>query len=89
MTRKRTVEIFTAGCPVCDEAVAAVLTLACSSCDVVTHDMRDADVAKRAEQLGVRTIPAVTVDGELAGCCKGGGIDQRALRAAGIGSPLT
>jgi hypothetical protein len=69
--------------------VARVLTLACSSCDVVTRDMRDADVAGRAERLGVRTIPAVAVDGELAGCCKGRGTDERALRAAGIGSPLT
>lgn len=42
MTTKRKVEIFTAGCAVCDETVSKVKALACPSCEIVTLDMRGA-----------------------------------------------
>ena len=32
---KRTVEIFTAGCPVCDPVVQLIKETACDSCDVI------------------------------------------------------
>jgi len=34
MNEKRKVEIFSAGCPVCEEAVSVVKRMACSSCEV-------------------------------------------------------
>ncbi len=40
MTKKRTIEVFSAGCPACDEAVKLVQSLACPSCDVQVLDMR-------------------------------------------------
>lgn len=82
---KRKVEVFSAGCAVCDEAVAFVNTLACESCDVVVHDMRKPEAAAKAKQYGVKSVPAVVVNGVLAACCAGGGVDESALRAAGIG----
>ncbi len=51
-------------------------------------DMTDRAVAARARQVGVRTVPAVVVDGRLADCCAGRGPDEAALRAAGLGQPL-
>ena len=33
--------------------------------------------------LGVRSVPAVAIDGRLADCCAGRGIDEASLRAAG------
>ena len=84
---KRTVEVFSAGCPVCQEAVAQVKGLACSACDVRVLDMHDPAVAKRAKALGVHLVPAVAVDGALASCCSGRGLDEAALREAGVGSP--
>lgn len=85
---KREVEVFSAGCGVCNETVALVQSLACGSCDVVVHDMHKPEVAVKAKEYGVHTVPAVVVDGKLAGCCSGRGPEEHALRAAGIGVRL-
>ncbi len=88
MNAKRKIEIFSAGCPVCEETVRLVNGLACSSCEVAVLDMQDATVAERARDLGVRSVPAVAIDGRLAGCCAGGGPDVETLRSAGLGQAL-
>ena len=88
MSEKRKIEIFSAGCPACDQAVDLVQRLACPSCEVSVLSMRDAQVAARAAQLGIRSVPAVVVDGKLADCCSGRGPDEDSLRAAGVGQPL-
>ena len=82
---KRKVEIFSAGCVCCDETVQLVKDIACPSCDVEVLNMKDAAVAQRAGQLGIRSVPAVVVNGILADCCAGRGPTEQALRAAGIG----
>ena len=87
MSAKRKVEVFSAGCPVCDEAVSLVKRIACPSCEVSVLDMHDKQVAARAKELGIHAVPAVVVDGKLASCCAGKGVDEAALRAAGIGQP--
>lgn len=88
MARTRTVEIFSAGCPICDDVVEQVEAMACTSCDVEVLDLNDAAVARRAADLGIRSVPAVAVDGVLAACCTDRGVDEAALRAAGVGQPL-
>lgn len=88
MARKRRVEVFSAGCAPCEETVAMVRRIACVSCEVEVLDMRDPAVAARAKGLGVRTAPAVAIDGRLAACCTGAGPEESALKAAGIGTPL-
>ncbi len=88
MTTKRKIEVFSAGCGVCQETVEMVKRNACPSCEVTVHDMNDADVADRARQLGIRSVPAVVIDGKLAGCCVAGGVDEATLKAAGLGQPL-
>ena len=52
-------------------------------------DMHDAAVAKRARGLGIRSVPSVVIDGELAGCCAGRGPDEATLRSAGLGQPIS
>lgn len=89
MTTKRKIEIFTAGCAVCEETGSKVKALACPSCEIVTLDMHDVTVARRAKELGVQSVPAVAIDGKLASCCAGRGPDEAALRAAGLGQPLS
>lgn len=85
MNAKRKVEVFSAGCPACRTAIDLVNRLACPSCDVLILDMNDISAAERARALGVRSVPAVAVDGRLLSCCAGAGIDEQALRAAGVG----
>lgn len=87
-TRQRTIEIFSAGCPACEEAVALVGSIACPSCAVTVLDMNDSAVASRAKALGIRSVPAVVIDGTLASCCAGRGVSAEALEASGVGQPL-
>ena len=84
-THKRRVEVFTAGCPACDEAVTLVQELACDSCEIEVLDMKQPGVSDRAKGYGVRSVPAVVIDGTLASCCTGRGPDADTLRAAGLG----
>jgi glutaredoxin 3 len=89
MATKRQVEIFSAGCSVCQETVDLVTQIACPSCEVSVLDMQDQAVAARARTLGVASVPAVAIDGQLADCCTGRGVDEDALRQAGVGQPLS
>ena len=88
MAAKHKVEIFSAGCPACEEAIHLVKRISCSSCEVTVLDMNDIEVAKRAKQLGVRTVPSVVIDGQVAACCAGSGVDEQVLKLAGLGRPL-
>ncbi len=87
MAATRKVEIFSAGCPACQETIELVKRIACPSCDVRVLDMSDPSVAARAKGLGIRCVPAILVDGRLADCCTGRGPDEAILRAAGLGRP--
>lgn len=85
MKAKRKVEVFSAGCPACQTAIDLVNRLACPSCEVTVLDMHDINVARRARDLGIRSLPAVAIDGRLASCCAAGGVEPQALHAAGLG----
>ena len=85
---KRQIEVFIAGCPVCDDAISLVNRIACPSCEVTTLDMRTSEVADRAKALGVRSIPAVVIDGKVADCCQKG-INEETLKTAGLGQPAS
>jgi hypothetical protein len=82
---KRLVEVFSADCPLCKDAIELVRKLACDRCEVRVVNLNDPEGASRARSVGVRSTPAVAVDGTLAACCAGRGIDESALRAAGVG----
>mgnify|MGYP005837032721 CR=1 FL=1 len=82
---KRKIGVFSAGCPVCKETVDMVNRLKCESCEVIVLDMKEPAVADRAKTLGIRTVPAVVVDGKLADCCAGRCPDETILMAAGLG----
>ena len=88
MNAKRNIEVFSAGCPVCDDVINLINRIACPSCDIMVLNMHDPKVAARAKSLGVRSVPAVEIDGALVGCCAGRGPDEATLRAAGLGKPI-
>ncbi|MBI3530215.1 MAG: thioredoxin family protein [Betaproteobacteria bacterium] len=87
MAATRKIEVFSAGCSVCEDTIALINRLVCPSCEVEILDMRNAAVAKKAKAHGVGRVPAVVVDGRLADCCVGRGPNEASLRAAGIGTP--
>lgn len=88
MSNKRKIEIFSANCPACDETVQMVNRIACPSCVVEVLDMHQPDVATRAGQYGISSVPAIVIDGKLADCCAGRVPNEATLRAAGVGVPL-
>ena len=88
-TVRRRVELFTAGCQVCEEVVRLIKSMACPSCDVQVYDLREGcatnECRGKAVRYGVTAVPAVAVNGVLLDCCRRAPINAAALRAAGIG----
>lgn len=82
---KRQIEIFSAACPTCLSTIELVKRIACDACQVSILDMNDIQVAKRARDLGVHSLPAVVIDGRLASCCEQTGVSEQTLRNAGLG----
>ena len=81
MAAKKKIEVFSAGCSTCKETIELVKRIA-GSHEVVIHDMQKSEVASKAKNYGVRSVPAVVIDGKLAGCCAGRGPDENVLRSA-------
>ena len=86
---KRTVEVFTSGCPICEPVVDLVKKTACPSCDLVIYDLNAGCATNewrdKAKEYGITRVPAVVVDGKLLDCCKTGTVSEKELRAAGVG----
>ena len=83
---KRKIEVFSAGCPCCEEAIKLVRSITCEDCDVQILDMRDKAAQTKAKAYGVKRVPAVAVNGKLAECCQGA-VSAETLREMGVGSP--
>src|SRR5438046_6524296 len=77
---KKKVEIFSGGCSTYKETIELVKRLAGSSHDVEVHEMNKSEVASRERNYGVRSVPAVVIDGKLASCCAGRGPAAHGMR---------
>ena len=86
MSLKRRVEVFSAGSAVCNEAIDAVRREASPLCEVIVQSMLDSRVLARAKELGIRSVPAVVIDGKLVS--GGSGINIEVLKNAGLGKAL-
>ena len=85
---KRRVEIFSAGCSTCQRTIEQLREQIDSRHEIVVHDLQnDEAAAEKAEAFGIRTVPAVVVDGSLLACCRNTGPTLRELHAAGLGKP--
>jgi glutaredoxin len=73
------VEVFSAGCALCQEVIDEVKREVGSS-EVIVRSMKDARSLARAEELGIRSVPAVVIDSKLASNA-GGGVDIQALKS--------
>ena len=88
---KRKIEVFTAGCPVCQPTVEMVKSMAYPYCDVAVYNVTDPaqkEALAKAQTYGVNALPAVAVNGKLLPCCQGKGVSETELRKAGVGQPL-
>lgn len=78
----RSIELFSAGCPICQDAIELVKSIAGSERPVTVHDVRQEAAFRKAAEYGVRSVPAVAVGGRLVDCCAGRGPDKTQIRAA-------
>jgi len=78
---EKKIEVFSAGCSTCKETIEMVKRLA-GKHEVVVHDMHKQEVASKAKAYGVRSVPAVVIDGKLASCCAGRGPEEQVLKSA-------
>ncbi len=92
MSPKRKIEVFTAGCPICDEAVSQIKAAACPDCDITVYNLTEGcetmECRDKAKEYGIKSVPAVVIDGKLADCCAGRGINLETLKQAGLGQRL-
>jgi hypothetical protein len=80
------IELFSAGCPLCQAVAEKIASLAGPECNVRVHDLRgDPAAVKAAERYSIRRVPSVVIDGQLAACCAAGAVDEGVLKAAGLG----
>jgi hypothetical protein len=82
MAQRKKIEVFSAGCHTCREAVKMVKTIAGEEHDVEVLDMHQPHVVAQAIRYGIQSVPSVVVDGHLAACCAGRGVDEAILRSA-------
>lgn len=86
---KRKIELFTAGCTVCEPVVEMVKSMACSSCDVVIYNLSQPcdtkECLEKVKAYGIKALPAIAVNGKLLSCCQNKGISVEELKNAGIG----
>ena len=80
MAEKRNIEVFSAGCALCHEVIDVVRREARSTSEVIVRDMMDGRSLARAEKFGIRSVPAIVIDGRLASCCTGRGVDLEVLK---------
>jgi len=87
---KKQIEIFTAGCPVCEPVVTLVKETACENCKITIHNLSEQCESKicvsKMERYKIKRLPAIVVDGKLIGCCKNLEITMDDLVNAGINS---
>tara|TARA_R110001592_G_scaffold45430_2_gene145169 strand:- start:8059 stop:8328 length:270 start_codon:yes stop_codon:yes gene_type:complete len=87
---EKQIEIFTAGCPVCEPVVQLVKDTAGTNCEITIHNLSEQCESKvcvsKMEIYGVKRLPAIAVDGKLINCCKNVTITKDDLVNAGIGT---
>lgn len=84
----RRVEIFSAGCHTCQRTIEQLRDQIDPRHEIVIHDMQeDGAATAKAEAFGIRTVPAVVVDGRLLSCCTNTGPTRRELHGAGLAKP--
>lgn len=71
MARTRKIEVFSAGCALCSETLERVkAAVAQCGCEVIERRCTEAACCDEAKHYGIRTLPSVVVDGDIAfeGC---------------------
>lgn len=74
------VEIYVAGCPLCDETVNAVKKIITDD-EIVIHNLKEKYDSGNLNKYGINKIPAVVVNGKLLNCCEHNKMDVSLLKS--------
>lgn len=89
---KRKIELFTAGCTICEPVVEMVKSMACGSCEVIIYNLSQPcetkECLEKVKTYGIKALPAIAVNGKLLSCCQNKGVSEAELISAGIGQPV-
>jgi len=80
MAGKCKIEVFSAGCSACQDAIDMIKRVAGDDVEIVVLDMNEPEIAEKAKKLGVRCVPAVAVNGAVADCCQECAPDEETIR---------
>jgi hypothetical protein len=83
---KKQVEIFTAGCPICEPVVQLVKDTASSNCEITIYNLSEVGNDNICKKYNVKRLPSIAIDGKLLECCKNIEITKEDLISAGIGT---
>ena len=83
----RTVEIFSAGCGLCTDIIDKVKEFACYDCVVIVRDTHDSATIERTKHLGIKSLPALYVDGHYVPPHPEEGYTEDIFIAAGLKTP--
>ncbi len=82
MNEKR-IEVFTAGCAICQSTVEMVKSVVGTLHEVVIYNVTDQKEAmNKAQDYGVKSLPAIAVNGTLLSCCQERKVCESELRKA-------
>jgi hypothetical protein len=67
MANPRRIEVFTAGCPLCTVTIELVRrAVSRCGCEVIERPCTEAAGFDQAKKYGIKTVPTVVVDGQIA-----------------------
>jgi hypothetical protein len=68
-TKGKNIEVFTAGCYLCDEAVQIVKEAKCDECTLTVRNLSEdctCGCMNKAKEYGIRVVPTIVIDGKIA-----------------------
>jgi len=64
------IEVFTAGCHLCEETMEIVRKVKCEGCSLTEYNIKERCESKiclkKEQQYGIKAVPTIVIDGKIA-----------------------
>jgi predicted DsbA family dithiol-disulfide isomerase len=67
-TNGKNIEVFTAGCYLCDETMQIVRNAKCDECTVTEHNLSkecQCGCLEKSKEYGIKVVPTIVIDGKI------------------------
>ncbi len=67
MSQHHTIEIFSAGCPLCKHITSEIEIGKCQGCKQIVYDINNMteEVKSKMKEYGIKAVPTTIIDGEI------------------------